>query len=233
MTSDDWLALPDEGAAEKNPDSYGYENRFIVAARAREQVAATTAVAEVKENLPVVAIPKEVAEPPVDAGKRAALLDKAWKRLDKRQKIFLTLLRENKFNERATCRLLELTPDRVPRSTVRLWHNEDEDFAFCLKVMKTVAAGASIDRERLLLRAEEIADEALEPTPILYQGAPTGFYENHKDTALRANEQLMKAAGMLKGEDKSARVVVRVVNLAGPENENDKQVIDVAAEVAE
>jgi hypothetical protein len=103
-----------------------------------------------------------------------------------------------------------------------------------LKVMKTVEAGASIDRERLLLRAEEIAESALEPTPILYQGRPTGFYENSKETALRANEQLMKAAGMLKGDEKTQRVVVRVVNLAGPEEPvAPKQAIEVAAEIVE
>jgi hypothetical protein len=225
------MALPAEGGAvEKNPDSFGYYHPLMIAAA--EHAAVVRQVEEVAENLPVLATPRDVSDPPIDAGKRAKMLDRSWKVLDKRQQTFLTLCRENKFNERATIRLLELTQHKISRTTLRNWKTGDADFIFVYKVMKTVEAGASIDRERLLLRAEEIAESSLEPTPILYQGQPTGFYENSKDTALRANEQLMKAAGMLKGEEKSQRVVVRVVNLAGPE-EPAKQVIDVAAEVIE
>lgn len=228
MVGEDWLALPDDGAAEKNPDSYGWETRTTQQV-IREREAAEAVVEEVTKNLPATIAAPALPTPPIDAGTRAAMLDQAWKKLDKRQKSFLTLLRENKFNERATIRLLSLTSEKISRTTVRRWH-ESVHYVFVLQVMKTVDAGASIDRERLLLRAEEIAEESLAPTPILYQGAPTGFYENHKDTALRANEQLMKAAGMLKGDEKTTRVTVRVVNLAGPEEDN---VIDATAEVAE
>ena len=85
-----------------------------------------------------------------------------------------------------------------------------------------------------MLRAEEIADSALEPTPILYQGRATGFYENQKDTALRANEQLAKLGGHLKDAEKTQRVVVRVVNLAGPEDEAPpKQIIEAGVETTE
>jgi hypothetical protein len=231
VSEPDWLTIPEEDSrAEKNPDFIGR----VLAMAVQEQRAAVAVVDEVAKSLPAVIAPRDVTEPPVDAGRRAKMLDKAWNKLNKKQKVYLTLLRENRFNQRATDRLLALTPDKVSRTTVRNWINLNEDFAFVLKVMKTVEAGASIDRERLLLRAEEIADSALEPTPILYQGMPTGFYENYKDTALRANEQLMKAAGMLKGDEKTQRVVVRVVNLAGPEDPTPpKQVIDVGAEVIE
>ncbi|MGH8235395.1 MAG: hypothetical protein ACREXP_00045 [Steroidobacteraceae bacterium] len=230
MSGGDWLTLPGEEQpqVEKNPDSHGFES-VVAQQMIAERAAAEAIIEDVKQNLPTIAIPMDGASPPVDAGKRAAMLDTAWKKLNKKQRVYLTVLRENKFNQRATDRLLRLTTDFVSRTTVRNWINENEDFVFVLKVMKTVAAGASIDRERLILRAEEIADEALDPTPILYQGAPTGFYENHKDTALRANEQLMKIGGHLRSDEKSTRVTVRVVNLAGPQDD----AIDVEAEVIE
>jgi hypothetical protein len=229
VTEEDWLALPNpEQPAEKNPDSYGWELAIIAQQKAVAQVA------EIEKELLADISELPLNEPPVDPSLRAKKLNAAWRKLTKQQQVFLTLLRDNKFNESATVRVLDATPARVSRATVQRWKSGNEDFAFVLKIVKTVAASASIDKERLLLRAEEIAESALEPTPILYQGRPTGFYENYKETALRANEQLMKASGMLKGDEKSQRVVVRVVNLAGPEDDAPpKQVIEAGVEVIE
>jgi len=242
--SDDYLDLPGDvppekiSRPEKAPDSFDVTNAVDFAngedegehqlSRKEKLEAATkkralATLEETRQNLP-----SQLRLRVLKNDNKLKLLDKAWRKLTKRQQVFLTLLRENRFNQRSTCRMLEHTSDHVSRSSLRKWIDEDEDFGFVMDVMKTVSSGASIDRERLILRAEEIAEESLEPTPILYQGAPTGFYENSKETALKANEQLMKVAGMLRSDEKSARVTVRLVNLAGSEGQ---QIIDAQAEV--
>lgn len=194
-----------------------------------EKVAAQKAVDDVRAQA-VVPVVRSEAELPVDAKKRSELLMECWGRLTDQKKMFLSMLRENHFNIRKTVRALETTNQSVSRTTVRRWVEEDEDYAFVLNVMTAVEVGDVVKKERLLLRADEIADEALAPKPILFRGVPTGYHENHPDTALRANEQLMKATGLLRESAQSTRVVVRFVNLAGPE---EADAIDVAAEVVQ
>lgn len=166
-------------------------------------------------------------ELPVDPKKQSELLMDSWNRLEPRKQVYLKTLKECGFNVRKTIRMLENTPDAVSRTTVNFRWSQDDNFAFVLKVITATAVGDVIKKERLLLRADEIADEALEPKPILHKGLPTGFYENQPDTALRANEQLMKATGLLRDAQQSTRVTVRLVNLAGPEHD----VIEGEAEV--
>lgn len=208
-SDDDWLTEP--------------EQRYVGVIEAAEKERAECAAREVEDvraNLPAVIAPvKPDIEIPVDVKKQSELLMDCWNSLDEKQKLFLSLLRQNHFNVRKTVRALENTSVRLSRTTVRQWPELSDSYAFVLKVMTSTAVGDVVKKERLLLRADEIAEEALVPTPILHKGLPTGFYENHKDTALRANEQLMKATGLLREGQQSTRVTVRLVNLAGPEAE--------------
>lgn len=200
----------------------------IEAAENARRLAAEAEIADVKRT-DVVPVVKADSELPTDPKKQSELLMDAWHRLEQRQQVFLKLLKQNNFNVRKTIRMLAGTVDSVARVTVNTsWYQQD-DFAFVLKVMTNTAVGDVVKKERLLLRADEIAEESLEPTPILHKGLPTGFYENHKDVALRANEQLMKATGLLREGQQSTRVTVRLVNLAGPEAD----VIEGEAEVIE
>lgn len=222
--SGDWL---DSGPED---DWLDREDRYvgvIEAAENERRISAEAAVNDAKSTA-VVPVVKADVELPVDPVKQSELLMAAWGQLSQQQQVYLKLLKQNGFNARKTLRMLEGTPDRVSHSTLYMSWVHQDDFAFVLKVMTTTAVGDVVKKERLLLRADEIAEEALEPTPILHKGLPTGFYENHKDTALRANEQLMKATGLLRDAQQSTRVTVRFVNLAGPE---EASVIEAAAEV--
>jgi len=178
------------------------------------------------EALPVL-VPKGVSpvEIPADSEKRNAKVRRVWNKLSRNQQTFLDSLRKHNFNVSATARALANTSQAIHRVTANRWAREDEDYAFVLKVMKAIARDEVIDRDRLLLRADEIAEKALEPVPILYQGQPTGFFEHDLRTALSANEQLMKTQKML-GNDQEQQfqqgpaLIIQVVQPRG-------EVIDV------
>lgn len=146
---------------------------------------------------------RDAAALPAVADERNAVVQAAWDKLTARQRIFLNSLRMNRFNFSETCRKLKATGEGIPRNTAMRWKERDADFAFVLKAMKVIARDEVVDPDRLLLRANEIAEKALERVPILYQGAPTGFYEHDLKTALSANEQLMKTQKMLGSDDKN------------------------------
>lgn len=206
------------------------EERYVGVIQAAEnerRIAAEDAVNDIVENLPaLVPAVKPDIELPADPKRQSEQLVACWARLLPIQQLFLSLLKQNHLNVRKTVRAIEASGRRFSRSTERQWRTED-DYGFVLKTITAVSVGDVIKKERLLLRADEIAEEALEPKPILHKGLPTGFYENQPDTALRANEQLMKATGLLRDAQQSTRVTVRLVNLAGPEHE----VIESTAEV--
>lgn len=179
-------------------------------------------------------VPRGVSALPIpkDEAESNTLLHTCWNALTRKQQIFLDSLQKHSFNIRATCRVLERTNDKVARTSIANWSRNNEDFKFCLKMLKAIKRKEVVDEETLLLRANDIAEQALTPKPILYQGKPTGFYENNLGHALSANEQLMKATGMLKGDKNDTRVMVRVVNLAGAEEAVDEKSV-LEAEVAD
>lgn len=171
-------------------------------------------------------LPVAAREVPQDVAARIALHDACWARLTTKQKVFLSTWRECGFNARKAMRVLANTPNSVTKTTVINWQSR-EDYDFVRRVLQSTAAGNVLEPEKLILRQDDIVEQLLEPTPILHQGIPTGFYENRAPAAAKANETLMKAAGILKGDDDKTRVTVRVVNLAGYETAAE---VDVVAE---
>lgn len=157
--------------------------------------------------------------------RRNELLGETWVKLRERQRAYLLALRDCNFSERGAVKALAGTPFEVSRQVVRRHWGNDDKYQTCYKMLLNDAAAREMEKDRLVMRAAEVANEAMEPKPILYHGVPTGFYEYHGDVALRANEQLMKVAGHLKSAE-AVRVKVRIVNLAGPE---DDKVIDGTA----
>lgn len=164
--------------------------------------------------------------PDTSAGK-LSLLQECWDRLMPKQQMFLQTMRACRWNERATVRALENTPHSISRNAVRYWHKQ-ADYGFCMQVLRQDDAGAVLDKDKLLLRQDDIVEQLMTPTPILHQGAATGYFENRAPAASKANEVLMKAAGLLKNDEHQTRHVVRFVNLAGPEVET---AIEVATEI--
>jgi hypothetical protein len=150
--------------------------------------------------------------------RRNELLGEVWVKLTERQRAFLLALRDNHFSERGAVKALQGTPFEVAREIVRRKWVPNDNYALCYKLLLSDDAQRAMDKDRLVLRAHEIAEEAMAPKPILYHGVPTGFYEYNGDVALRANEQVMKVAGHLKTAE-AQRVRVRIVNLAGPDDD--------------
>lgn len=165
------------------------------------------------ERIP--ALPADVALPDSYA-ERAALAEAAWGRLDPQQKTFLQAWRDCRYNARAAARQLGINENSKPNTA---WMRQP-DYALIVRVWRANAAAGALDRDRLLARQDDIVETLLTPKPVLHQGimvldtrpgAKTGavFEEIEAAAAGKANETLMKAAGMLK--DKEIEVNVGVV----------------------
>lgn len=157
---------------------------------------------DIEDHVPVPALRTEVAEvgDPVERMKR---FDKAWNALTIVQKTFLHTWQNSRFNAQKA--ISKLGKSRDYRSVICRWRRDNEDFAFCEKVMKSDATAEVLERERLTLRQDEIAEAGLAKVPILHQGIDTGFRE-YADlgVALRANETLLRQGGHLKDEQPAA-----------------------------
>ena len=149
------------------------------------------------EVVPVAQTPQLPAaiELPSTLAERNALVKSCWDRLTEPQRMFLTALRLHGFNARKVQRETGLS-----RSTHKGWlHNTN--YSTVMKLWLQVASGQAQDRDRLLVRQDEIVETLLTPKPVLYQGEHTGFEEVEAGAAARANETLMKAAGLLKDKE--------------------------------
>jgi hypothetical protein len=192
----DWLGEEDADDWMEPEERYVGVIEAEFNARKAEAQALIADAKALPSRLPALTVP----DIPTDPEQLVDMFEKQLHLLDQRQRIFLALLRQNHFNIRKTTRLLEGTPDAVSRLTVRNWEAIPA-YALALKIATSLSTTAIVKKERLLLRADEIAEEALEPKAILHKGLPTGFYENQPDVALRANEQLMKTQKMLGNDD--------------------------------
>lgn len=186
---------------------------------------------EPTSSLPAVPEPVALAaltQIPDGVRAKSALLQECWARLTHKQQHYLNTLRDCRWNQRATIRALSETPYRISKTSVAASWPSQDDYAFCLRVLKSNDANTVLDPDSLLLRQDDIIEQLMTPTPILHQGAATGYFENRAPAASKANETLMKAAGLLKNDDKTTRHVVRFVNLAGPDVQT---AIEVATEI--
>lgn len=166
---------------------------------------------------------------PDSPAKTQQLFTKAWSKLTEHQKVWLYAYRDANYSARLAGERLAGTPYATPHYQVGRWWGADGDFKFCKDVLQHVGYDMVIAKQRLVMRADEIAERAMIPKPILYQGAPTGFYEMEADVALRANEQVAKLAGHLK-QGEAPRVRVRFVNLSG-DSEIENQLTAAEVEV--
>lgn len=208
MTAD-WLALPEPAEPEKNskpPEVY----KPLAVFSAFPSLA--NAHAEIEPPREVIT---DVAPPAAED--RNKLIERVWVGLTNKQRVYLDELEKQSFNNRATLR--SLGTEAPDPATVSKWKRQ-EDFMFIMRVRKTAQAMDALDKNNLVLETVHIRDKALEPSPILYQGAPTGFFEYEPDTALRANEQLAKLGGHLKQDDGPAHqqgpaLIIQVVQRDG------------------
>lgn len=152
-----------------------------------------------------------VATPDTLAAQNVAFAS-AWGTLSDKQQMVIRALRLYNFNISKTLRELVTTGDSVHLRTFYSWKSQ-EAFAFALKAVKAAARAEILDADRIHLRLDEIAEGAIDGTPILFQGQPTGFYEKNYTAALKATELQMKATKML-GEEKESGFNGRNITLA-------------------
>lgn len=146
---------------------------------------------------------------PDDYTARLALVESCWKQLTDRQKTFLQALRDCRFNARAAARQLQIS-----RSSHVEWMHL-ETYATVVRIWRANAAVNALDKDRLLARQDDIVETLLTPKPVLHQGIPVMrdgviLEEVEAGAAARANETLLKAAGVLKDKDVEVNVGVAV-----------------------
>ncbi len=151
---------------------------------------------------------------------RVKAFEKAWKKMSVEQKRYLAALKDNNFRQGKAIEAIGKT--KTMHSTIFRWRANNEHFAFLEKAMKADLVKDILERERLIIRQDNIVEDLLEPKPILYQGAPTGFYENQPAAAAKVNETLLRVGGHLKEEDQVAQrggpaLVIQLTNRVGGE----------------
>lgn len=158
-------------------------------------------------------------EAPSDPMARVRAFEKAWAEISVLQKQYLNALKDNNFRQGKAIEAIGKT--RTYNSTVFRWRS-NEHYAFLEKAMKADVVKDILERERLIIRQDNIVEDLLEAKPILYQGAPTGFYENQPAAAAKVNETLLRVGGHMKEDDQVAQrggpaLVIQLTNRIGGE----------------
>ena len=168
---------------------------------------------------PAPAFPVVARDPPSDPMERVRAFEKAWAEISLQQKQYLGALKDCNFRQGKAIEAIGKT--RTYASTVFRWR-ANEHYAFLEKAMKADLVKDILERERLVIRQDNIVEDLLEPKPILYQGAPTGFYENQPAAAAKVNETLLRVGGHMKEDDQVAQrggpaLVIQLTDRVGGE----------------
>lgn len=158
-------------------------------------------------------------EAPSDPMARVRAFEKAWAEISLPQKQYLNALKDNNFRQGKA--IESLGKAKTYNSTVFRWRS-NEHYAFLEKAMKADVVKDILERERLIIRQDNIVEDLLEPKDILYMGAPTGFYENQPAAAAKVNETLLRVGGHMKEDDQVAQrggpaLVIQLTNRIGGE----------------
>lgn len=151
-----------------------------------------------------------------DAASRLAAFDKVFEKLDPKHQQYLRLLEEN------GCRTGKAMEEMgYSRYAVSGWRKRYPLFAQCERMLKEDFTAEILEKERLTIRHDQIAQAGLEKVPILHQGIDTGFKEYaNLNVAEKANALLLRQGGHLKDEQPGAPTIgpafiVKVVNQIG------------------
>lgn len=177
------------------------------------------------ERVSALPIPVEL---PVEPAARLALAEQCWAQLSDKQRLALTAFRDNRLSARRA-----EANGGADRRQHRTWRDGNPNYATIVRLWLGVAGSEALDRDRLLARQDDIVETLLTPKPIFHQGiAMIGSdgkpYESVDAAgAGRANETLMKAAGLLKDKE----VDINIGIIVGPPTLNI-QVMPTAASKA-
>lgn len=167
----------------------------------------TTDWLDTGERVPALPIPVEL---PADPGARVALAEQCWAALSDKQRVALTAFREN----RLSARKMEVATG-IGRRTHRGWVHGDINYATIVRLWLGVAGSEALDKDRLLARQDDIVETLLTPKPIFHQGIAVMhdgvvYKEVEAAAAGKANETLMKAAGLLKDKELEINVGIQI-----------------------
>lgn len=127
--------------------------------------------------------------------RKSAELTTALRRLTMRQRFYLKLLLESMTVKEADNKL-RMAGWRGNRTTLWRWRAMPK-FVEAMELARNDQFERSgISKEKVMLDAEKIREEALTPKPILYKGEATGFEEVELGAALRALELQGKGVGI-------------------------------------
>lgn len=169
---------------------------------------------DIAERPPVVLpIPVEL---PSDPKARLALAEQCWMSLSDKQRTSLTIFRDSRLSARRA-----EASGGANRLTHRNWVRNDMNYSTLVRLWTGVAGSEALDKDRLLARQDDIVETLMTPKPLLHQGImipdtrigarPGAILEEiEAGAASRANEVLMKAAGLLKERELDINIGVVV-----------------------
>ena len=148
------------------------------------------------------ALPVVARDQPSDPLERLRAFESAWAEISPVQKQYLGALKDCNFRQGKA--LDAIGRPKTYASTVYRWRT-NEHYAFLEKAMKADLVKDILEREKLIIRQDNIVEDLLEAKPILYMGGPTGFIENQAGQAAKVNETLLRVGGHLKEDDQVAQ----------------------------
>lgn len=163
---------------------------------------------DTNERIPALPIPVEL---PAEPGARVALAEQCWASLSDKQRVALTIFRESRLSARRA-----EAKGGVNRRTHREWTYGNLHYATIVRLWQGVAGSEALDKDRLLARQDDIVETLLTPKPRFHQGIAMidaqgkPYEEVEAGAASRANETLMKAAGLLKDKEVEINVGISI-----------------------
>lgn len=95
----------------------------------------------------------------------------------------------------------------IDRRSHANWVRSNPNYATLVRLWLGVAGSEALDKDRLLARQDDIVETLLTPKPVFHQGLPIlnehgkPYEEIEAGAASKANETLMRAAGLLKDRE--------------------------------
>ena len=154
---------------------------------------------------------KAVVAKPRQASKkrRPKALIRAERALSLPQRFYVRLLVESETIAIAERRMSDAGYN-FNRATYYRWRQHPNFIAALNETQDWMFKAHGITKERLMLDAEKIKQNALEERPILYKGDDTGFKEQELGTALRAVEFQGKGLGITDPDQRGVKVNIDI-----------------------
>lgn len=138
----------------------------------------------------------------------------AARRLMPRQRTFIRAMIQSGRNTRRALDLYNSRqPTKITFGQVMGWIRLPEYLEVLKAAQEHFLSLSGIDPQDQLFKTVKVFDEAMTPTPILYKGRHTGYFEQDRANALRALEHVGRLTGATKESD-TTRVTVQIVNLS-------------------